>query len=93
MREIRPSGSEGGVAANRHPYPYFRLCLRHEGAGTAHTKASVFTEIMAEQVAAGRITTGKRLEPVLNISLFTAAAGPPCDACHQRDGNHPDQHH
>ncbi len=24
MREIRPSGSEGGVAPTRHPYPY--LC-------------------------------------------------------------------
>jgi hypothetical protein len=23
MREIRPSGSEGGVAHPRHPYPYF----------------------------------------------------------------------
>jgi len=22
MREIRPSGSEGGVALRRHPYPY-----------------------------------------------------------------------
>jgi hypothetical protein len=22
MREIRPSGSEGGVALIRHPYPY-----------------------------------------------------------------------
>jgi hypothetical protein len=22
MREIRPSGSEGGVAPRRHPYPY-----------------------------------------------------------------------
>ena len=22
MREIRPSGSEGGVARKRHPYPY-----------------------------------------------------------------------
>src|SRR5439155_15788442 len=24
MREIRPSGSEGGVAPTRHPYPYRR---------------------------------------------------------------------
>ena len=24
MREIRPSGSEGGVADNGHPYPYLR---------------------------------------------------------------------
>jgi len=24
MREIRPSGSEGGVARKRHPYPYRR---------------------------------------------------------------------
>ena len=23
MREIRPSGLEGGVADIRHPYPYF----------------------------------------------------------------------
>ena len=23
MREIRQSGSEGGVARTRHPYPYF----------------------------------------------------------------------
>jgi len=22
MREIRPSGSEGGVVGNGHPYPY-----------------------------------------------------------------------
>ena len=28
MREIRPSGSEGGVADNGHPYPYL------EGAGS-----------------------------------------------------------
>jgi hypothetical protein len=25
MREIRQSGSEGGVARKRHPYPYVRL--------------------------------------------------------------------
>ncbi len=25
MREIRPSGSEGGVARLRHPYPYQTL--------------------------------------------------------------------
>jgi hypothetical protein len=25
MREIRPSGSEGGVARKRHPYPYQAL--------------------------------------------------------------------
>ncbi len=25
MREIRPSGSEGGVARKRHPYPYQTL--------------------------------------------------------------------
>ena len=25
MREIRPSGSEGGVAHPRHPYPYFSI--------------------------------------------------------------------
>jgi len=24
MRETRPSGSEGGVARKRHPYPYLR---------------------------------------------------------------------
>ena len=24
MREIRPSGSEGGVADNGHPYPYLQ---------------------------------------------------------------------
>jgi hypothetical protein len=30
MREIRPSGSEGGVALTRHPYPYqdLRTSLR-----------------------------------------------------------------
>ena len=27
MREIRPSGSEGGVAYTRHPYPYFSFAL------------------------------------------------------------------
>jgi hypothetical protein len=26
MREIRPSGSEGGVADNGHPYPYTPGC-------------------------------------------------------------------
>ena len=26
MREIRPSGSEGGVAHLRHPYPYPSSC-------------------------------------------------------------------
>ena len=30
MREIRPSGSEGGVAHPRHPYPYFSFALRAE---------------------------------------------------------------
>jgi hypothetical protein len=25
MREIRQSGSEGGVARKRHPYPYFSV--------------------------------------------------------------------
>jgi hypothetical protein len=29
MREIRPSGSEGGVAPTRHPYPY--LCEMDAG--------------------------------------------------------------
>ena len=28
MREIRPSGSEGGVARKRHPYPYRNQQLR-----------------------------------------------------------------
>jgi hypothetical protein len=28
MREIRPSGSEGGVARKRHPYPYRGLCTQ-----------------------------------------------------------------
>ena len=27
MREIRPSGSEGGVAPTRHPYPYPHSCF------------------------------------------------------------------
>jgi hypothetical protein len=27
MREIRPSGSEGGVTAHRHPYPYQNLAV------------------------------------------------------------------
>jgi hypothetical protein len=27
MREIRPSGSEGGVAHTRHPYPYKSFAL------------------------------------------------------------------
>ena len=31
MREIRQSGSEGGVADNGHPYPY-RVTLRVGGA-------------------------------------------------------------
>ncbi|HWV99226.1 MAG TPA: hypothetical protein VNZ64_05975 [Candidatus Acidoferrum sp.] len=33
MREIRPSGSEGGVAHLRHPYPYPSLhrCAVHAG--------------------------------------------------------------
>ena len=34
MREIRPSGSEGGVAANGHPYPYpYRLQAAELPAG------------------------------------------------------------
>ena len=33
MREIRQSGSEGGVAGNGHPYPYL-------GAGSAQTDCS-----------------------------------------------------
>ena len=41
MREIRPSGSEGGVAPTRHPYPYhvhrsglvlYSLDLRRQGS-------------------------------------------------------------
>ena len=34
MREIRPSGSEGGVVGNGHPYPYSsqQLLLGLEGA-------------------------------------------------------------
>ena len=28
MREIRPSGSEGGVAPTRHPYPYREVGYR-----------------------------------------------------------------
>jgi hypothetical protein len=35
MREIRPSGSEGGVAHARHPYPYFSFAL----PGCAQRKA------------------------------------------------------
>jgi hypothetical protein len=30
MREIRPSGSEGGVARTRHPYPYQKLAHRNK---------------------------------------------------------------
>jgi hypothetical protein len=29
MREIRPSGLEGGVAVTRHPYPYFIAAPRN----------------------------------------------------------------
>ena len=31
MREIRLSGSEGGVALTRHPYPYLKRWLRGRG--------------------------------------------------------------
>ena len=34
MREIRPSGSEGGVADNGHPYPY-RVWQRPHGPADA----------------------------------------------------------
>jgi len=34
MRETRPSGSEGGVARKRHPYPY----LRSNPAEGGHSK-------------------------------------------------------
>jgi hypothetical protein len=30
MREIRQSGSEGGVAGNGHPYPYVSLLDRQQ---------------------------------------------------------------
>jgi hypothetical protein len=33
MREIRPSGSEGGGAGNRSPYPYQGLTSSDETAG------------------------------------------------------------
>ena len=38
MREIRPSGSEGGVARKRHPYPY--QTLREHGRGWRPREAS-----------------------------------------------------
>jgi hypothetical protein len=40
MREIRPSGSEGGVALTRHPYPYLSGCpsgTRLQQSGYTHT--------------------------------------------------------
>ena len=33
MREIRQSGSEGGVAVTRHPYPYYGSHLWCWGRG------------------------------------------------------------
>jgi hypothetical protein len=33
MREIRPSGSEGGVADNGHPYPYRDMAAASRAAG------------------------------------------------------------
>ena len=38
MREIRPSGSEGGVARKRHPYPY--QTLREGGTRIRRREAS-----------------------------------------------------
>ena len=32
MREIRPSGLEGGVALTRHPYPYRPMVVLNLGA-------------------------------------------------------------
>lgn len=37
MRENRPSGSEGGVALRRHPYPYRKASCA--GPGPMHPKA------------------------------------------------------
>ena len=33
MREIRQSGSEGGVAVTRHPYPYYGFAPSVLGRG------------------------------------------------------------
>src|SRR5271157_5929962 len=38
MREIRPSGSEGGVARKRHPYPY--QTLRDFGAASCFAEGT-----------------------------------------------------
>ena len=36
MREIRQSGSEGGVAVTRHPYPYNQAAPLALGSGMAN---------------------------------------------------------
>jgi hypothetical protein len=42
MREIRPSGSEGGVALTRHPYPYHNLAERSAPSSDPGSQCACF---------------------------------------------------
>ncbi len=53
MREIRPSGLEGGVARKRHPYPYRGAGILPAGTGEHrptlnHAPARLGTRIAAD---------------------------------------------
>jgi hypothetical protein len=58
MREIRLSGSEGGVARQRHPYPYRKLVADRESVfsmGRARATRAVFGALAEHTVrSAGR---------------------------------------
>ena len=72
MREIRPSGSEGGVAPTRHPYPYRSARLPACGLWRLSNRP------MAVQSRCGRPRRPKVPKSVLAIRLhFAILCGPP----------------
>ena len=81
MREIRQSGSEGGVAGNGHPYPYLGAWSAHAdrseigpylGAGSSHADRS---EIGPYLGAGSAHADRSEIGPYLGATLTIPAGG------------------
>ncbi len=77
MREIRPSGSEGGVAPRRHPYPY----LSETGATIGYGRVTLLGDRRMLVGAMGWRSRGIRLR---SASYAGTSRGPTCARLVQR---------
>jgi hypothetical protein len=85
MREIRPSGSEGGVARKRHPYPYQALREAVSRRGTRETFGvrripallGASADGRAELIIAPALRGGWRRDPSGKDKPVPRPSGPP----------------